>query len=424
MDSDSRLEYKPTHRSDSSVEADYPQFVGIRFEYDDNHNGKIVIHYPTSLGKLPLSDPKDNRYLLLNLVKSLKLSKYSNDEDKTYDNVIKNINIDKYPLYSYLWIWDDFKSHGRLLFSEMTDSRSVSGRINWKKTFQGDSLIYNENVYYNDYVYFKKKTRENLLSEIYDYCVYKSLEMIFFLTNLSQNFIHPLYKRIEGRKNEYITCLKETIESTFDDEKKLRYGHMLNIVKAYSFDSLVNKNIVGVTGYAKVFEAEIDLMLGNVDDKTKYFPSATLCVDGKEEPLHRLQQDTINIGNEECFIIDSKFYEFGNMPAVESVEKQIVYGENIENNYAFQSDRIYNIFLIPRCFEDNGWDPDEVIKYYGHSYSSWKKNTKQYEMVLTYFIDLKFIIKNYRNGYNELLFEKLRKAATDQYNSIIDGKSI
>ena len=411
MENSNRIIYQKTKKQSATAENGFSDFVGVYFDYQEDKNGKIIIHYPKSLGDLPLENHKENKKLLLNLIKSLKLSKKADADDNIYGNRINNINLDKYPLYSYLWIWDDFKKHGRLLFNESINNNVPSGRINWKKTFQGGSIIYQDNVIYNDYVYRKKKEKEDLLTEIYDYCVYKSLEMIFFITNLSHNIIHPLYKDISKRRNEYINCLRDSIESTFDDEKKLRYRHMLSIISSSSFDSLINKNVIGVSSYAGVFEKQIDSMLGRVDDISHFYPKAYIVEDGETEPkrLGNLRPDTINIDGDKCFIIDSKFYEFGNMPAAESVEKQIVYGENIEQKGTFSANNIFNIFLIPRSFKEEGLNPDDVIKYHGYSYSEWKKSDKHYEKIYIFFIDLQYVINNYKNGYNSILFGKLKK---------------
>lgn len=418
MEEISRIRYVKTSRG-SVFEGDaLNDFVGVVFEHGKDKNGEIIIHYPKTLGDLPLPDQKENRKLLLALVKSLKLLKNADYESKYYDGRIENINLDKYPLFSYLWIWDDFKSHGRLIFSETTNSRNASGRINWKKTFQGTSMLHNGDIVYNDYVYRRKTEKENLLTEIYDYCVYKSLEMIFFLTNLSKNIIHPLYKDISSRRHEYINCLNEVIEATFDDEKKLRYRHMLHIVRPSSFDSLIDKQVIGVSSYAGVFEKEIDILLGNVDDISFFYPKATLIKeDGTEEALGSLRQDTINAQNSEYCIIDSKFYEFGNMPATESVEKQIVYGESLERSKGIPADNIYNVFLIPRSFEEEGWDPASIIRYHGHARADWKDHNKKYEKVLFYFIDLKYVISNYRSGYKNELFQRLRGDAMSRLAS-------
>lgn len=387
------------------------EFVGIRFEYGEDKNGVIYIHYPTSLGDIELMNKKDKKNLLLNLFKSLKMQKNADGENKDYDNMFNEINLDKFPLYSYLWIWDDFKAHGRLIFNEYVDNNNPSGKINWKKTFRGDSFFCDDNIYYNDYIYRNRIDKENLLTEIYDYCVYKSLEMIFFMVNVSNNIVHPLYKNINFKRNEYKNRLKNLIKITFDDEKKLRFKHMLNIVDSYSFDELINKHIIGVSNYSGIYEREINCLLGNVSEKNDYYPVAFIDVDGKGvEMLSHLREDTLNMSDDECLIIDSKYYEFGNMPQTDSVEKQIVYGEHIEKNYNYSEDQIYNIFLIPRCFDDEKWG-DKLIKYYGYSYASWKSNNKQYEKVLIYFIDLKYVVNNYRRGYDRNLFEMVEKDA-------------
>ncbi len=411
--------YKRTRKEDEIKDFSYGKnkelssFVGIRYEYENNE-GKIYIHYPKTLGNLDATKTtnlKEHKELLLNLIKSLKLLKNIDYTNKTYDNRINEINIDKFPLYSYLWIWDDFKLNGRIIFSDYVNDINSGGRINWKKTIEGEAYYYNNNVYYTDIVYKKKIMRETLLTEIYDYCVYKSLEMIFFLTNLSSNFIHPIYKVLTNNKKiEYIECLKDTLESTFDDGKKLRYNHMLNIIEENSFDSLINKNVIGITSYASVFEKEIDLMLGNVKDISDYYPKAFNfeAVKKTGELLSSLRPDTINKDNDRYFVFDSKFYEFGDMPATESVLKQIAYGEYIETKKKIPADKIVNIFLIPRCFAEEGWSDIDIIKYQGYSESDWKTNTKIYEKIHIYFIDLKYVIKNYKNGYNNDLFDKIK----------------
>lgn len=410
----SEIEYIPTSRTSGrvfEVEDVLAQFVGAEYVYDEGKNGKIAIHYPKTLGKLPLDDEKANRKLLLNLFKSLKLTKNADGEDRDYGEASRDINLDKFPLYSFLWVLDDFKAHGRMLFSETVNSKDPSGKIDWKKTFQGSSVIYNGSIVYNDYVYRKKVRSEALLTEIYDYCVYRSLNMLFFLTSLPQNLVHPLYKDIKGRRNEYRNCLKEALETTFDDERKLRYRHMLNIVEKDSYDSLSSKNLIGVPSYDHVFEKEIDSLLGNVPDISEYYPEARIQIDGEKESRHlsNLREDTIHIENDECFIFDSKFYEFGNMPKAESVEKQIVYGENIELNHRFASNKIFNIFLIPRSFKDEGWETKDVIKYHGYSFSRWKPGVKNYEFVLIYFIDLSFVLDNYKSGQSQKLFDRIRE---------------
>lgn len=413
MENKSHVEYIQTHRESKEPSIDENQidtgeFVGLQYGYDEDKNGTIKIFYPKSLGNIEERDFKEKKRILLKLISSLKIAKNSDISDNYYSNSIKNKYLDKFPLYSYMWIWDDYKKNGRMISSEHKDAKNASGKINWEKTFQGDPLFYNGNVYYTDIVYRKKVLKEDLLTEIHDYCVYRSLEMLFFLTNLSHNIIHPLYKNINGRRKEYISFLKEAIELTFDDEKKLRFKHMLNIVDYSSFDSLRDKNMIGVNRYASIFEKQIDDMLGNVDDKTEYYPKSFLHVNGIPKDNSCLKPDTINVTDEICYIIDSKFYEFGNMPATESVEKQIVYGEHAEYKKGFPDNNIHNIFLIPRSFKDEFPD-DKIIKYYGYMDTSWKNGNKCYEKVHVYFIDFMYVLNNYRKGYNAELFDEISK---------------
>lgn len=403
---------------------EFSKFVGVRYESiksDDGIEHRIFIHYPRTLS-LNNDTPK-NRLLIKELLHSVKLSKNTSEKTNYYNNKINNIEVkSNFPLYSYLWIWDDFKKNGRILSSDSKDVLNGSGKINWKKVFDTNSFYDGNNIYYTDMICKEKIIMEDMITEVYDYCVYRSLEMILFITNLKCNIIHPIYKNLSnGLKQKYLSVINNALENTFDDEKKLRYINMKRILSSVSSNEMNEAIIYGVDKYHPVFEKIIDLALGN-NDASNFYPSAysstaKLYDEDEDGVVSKLRPDTINICDDTLFIFDSKFYESGSMPSAESVEKQIVYGEFAEIRKKFKSDNIFNVFILPPNKNNlNDFKNNEKIKYEGYLYSDWKKNDKNYEIILVYRINFEYLIMNYKN-YNEDLFSEIKKDVLSRFKN-------
>jgi len=410
---------KNVDKLDYGTEIEFSSFVGIRYGVDK----KLRIHYPRALfSKTPNIDNSIDKKIIKELINSIKLadSKSKKEDDVTSNHFEK---IDSFPYYSYNWICDDFKSNGRLLSFDIIHSKNSNGKINLKRTLCQDSYIYNDSVVITDFIYNSKRRNENLLTEIYDYCLYRSIEVLFFLANLSSRIIHPIHKTLNrGLITLYRQALLEELSQTFDDEKKLRYNHMLSIICSEKNIETINGIIYGVDKYNCIFEKMIDQMFGSKNiDKKSYYPSAKLISTNEEENLDeesdnmsKLRPDTINNENNVLLIIDSKFYEFGNKPQTSDVAKQIVYGQYAEKENKANS--IYNIFLMPKYLGEKKYE------YIGYSKTNWMSNDKTYHYVLFYYIDLKYILLNYRKGYDEFLLNIIKNDVINKFpNDCIRG---
>lgn len=407
-----KVEFVKTKRSNDlnnqelylNNDSDFSSFVGIRYERLNNDE-KILIHYPRTLGNLNKLEKKSQRIIISKLLKSLDLSKKSNEITKDYSNKIVKSNDKNFPLFSYLWIWDDFKCNGRPFVQTIKNEINSDGKINWKKTINQVGIIKGNSPIYTNIFYDKKIISESKITEIYDFCLYKSLEMIIMITNLSSNFIHPIYKKLPNAiKKQYKILLSDLLNTTFSDEEKLRYMHMLNILDGDFFDDLDNQFVYGVNKYDFVFEKMNSKILGNVNPK-EYKPRGYYCSSHQEmidiNEAAPLRIDTISVKGNNIYIMDSKFYEFGSLPATASIEKQLVYGEYAENAKGFDANNIYNIFLLPAEFDDC----NIKIQFFDYAFSNWKKNDKRYEKIFVYKINLKYILLNYSNGYSAELFD-------------------
>lgn len=392
----------------------YSNFVGIR--YDDQI---VRIHIPSLL--LDSNGNSIDKKLILNIMNSIRFSKNSNNETnrgyKDFDT--KN----SFPFYSYIWFWNDYKSNGIPIIYEFSDLINTSGIINWKKTIQRSSIIYKNNVIYNDFINRMKKPYQNIFIEIYKYCIYKSIEMIWFLTNVNKNIIHPIHKKLsKSMIRMYIDYLKNELANTFSDEKRLRINHMISIVESEKNIDSINSIVFGVDKYQYVYEKMIDVLFGNVKNKEYYYPKADFIKKNNEkeelsnddiESLSKLRPDTINKLNDEILIIDSKYYEFGNIPQTESVAKQVIYGKKVD--LLHPNSKIYNVFLIPKNISKSNMFPFEFA---GYSVTDWENNKKDYNYVLSYYIDLKYVVENYKYGYNNEKFNLLKADVIKQIKKI------
>jgi len=391
---------------------EFASFVGIRYE-----KNQLRIHYPQtlfdSLDELKIEE-KETKKVIKELLLSIKLSKISSEENEIES---KSVNtIDSMPIYSFLWIIDDFKKNGRILNFEEKNCFN-NGKINWKKTLNQDYYIYNDNLIITDFICSRKNKNEDLITEIYDYCIYKSIETLFLLVNLSNNIIYPIHKRLtKGLLNKYRQAILDELDQTFDDEKRIRFNNMLLILNSEKGIETKSDNVYGVNEYAPVFEKMIDSIFGSkIIRKEDYYPHASLKIcnsDNKE--LSKIRPDTINLDFDKkiLLIVDSKFYESGSMPQTESVVKQIAYGKYAKT--IKPECKVYNIFLIPKHLCEG-----KVLDYIGYSYWEWNNNTEEYEYILSYYIDLKFVLMNYKKGNDDRLIEMIKEDAESKINEIM-----
>jgi len=108
------------------------------------------------------------------------------------------------------------------------------------------------------------------------------------------------------------------------------------------------------------------------------------------------------------FILDSKFYRFGytgneaDLPETTSIQKQITYGDYIFKNSKVRISHIYNAFLLPYDKNRNEFKSDNNLQYIGFAKSTWKDNSMSHEVIHSFLIDLKHVVKTWNQySYSE-----------------------
>ena len=374
-------------------------FIGLKIIGNEIH-----FYYPESYCfNLESSDVRKD---VIDLLHTISLAKKGSKEFiQTYNTHNQD---GEFALMSYLWVINDFLSNGFYTNRERIYKANQSGRVNWKRTLQSQPIVSNGNIIYRGLTVEIKNNIDNILVDIHKFCVKKSIDFIGWLFNLNSSFIEKKPYN-DALKNQYLQTLQQELDKTFDDDKRLRLTHLKNIITGLDASDDRNGFVYGVDSYYYVFERMIDAIFGNVKSIKDFNPKATWQLvrnNYQEKPSSELRPDTIIIDGSTVFILDSKFYRFGftgdenDLPETTSIQKQITYGDYIKKNVSkFNIDTVYNAFLIPYDKTRKLFKSDSNLQYIGFAKSTWKDNLHNHELVHTFLIDLKHVVKTW-NRFN------------------------
>lgn len=351
-------------------------------------------------------DSGDVREDIVDLLNTISIAKTKSHVFSHANN--KNHNGADFALMSYLWVLKDYLLNGFYINREKIFRQNVSGRVNWKKTMQLQPIVSEGNIIYPNIIVEAKNSQDNILVEIHKFCVKKSIDFIGWLFNVSSKAIEtkPFNASI---KKVYLSTLKSELDRTFDDDKRLRLTHLVNVIQGLDTCENNNEFVYGVDSYYYVFERMIDSIFGNVKDLKDFNPKATWHLvrnNYAETKSSELRPDTVLLINDIAYILDSKFYRFGytgdeaDLPETTSIQKQITYGDYIKKNVTkVNIKEVFNAFLLPYDKELDVFKSEYNLQYIGYAKSMWKDNDQHHEKIHSFLIDLKHVVKTW-NGYN------------------------
>ncbi len=378
-------------------------FIGIKI-----NNHEIDFYYPETYSISKMDDLKEFREDVLSILKTIEIAKtMSVDKTKIESSLA---DTEKLALMSYLWIINDYLANGFYINREREYKLNQRGKINWKRTLKNQPIVSKGNVIYNNLVVEVRNNMDNLLVDIHKYCVKESIRIIGWLFNLDSSRIEtkPFNSTI---KKMYITALKNEIDKTFDDYKKLRLNHMLKVIKGLDGNNSTGEFVYGVDTYFYIYERMIDSIFGSQDNMKDFNPKANwyLVKDSfKKKKSSELRPDTILMKDDIAYILDSKYYRFGftglssDLPETTSIQKQITYGDYLKQNAKINIKDIRNAFILPYNRNDNPFKVNELIQYIGFSMAEWKDNSvNKHESIYAFLVDTKHVIKCWNKNNHE-----------------------
>ncbi len=375
-------------------------FVGIRKE--DN---TINVYFPRGIVEVDSHEFKKNVFSLVRILKNKHLRA---NLQRT------NTGEDSFPFDSYIFLIQDFLKNG--YFESIKVSKHIDGRgkILWKDTIKKIKPIFNdEGAIFSKFVIRKKyNSQETLIATIYKQCLKLSLDLIGWLFG----YISSEPPQFIVGKNEAIAIIANELSSSFSDKNKELFSHLLKILKssASSFEKS-DKLLFGVGDFAPIWEYLIDRKFGDKNIQRNYHPRAKWHL--KDNPKHLeftpLRLDSIHIVDNSAYVLDSKYYKYGitfnpnDLPATESVAKQIIYGEYVKKEGKFSE--VYNAFIIPAN------NVDVPYKYLGYATSNWKSEKgEHHERIILISVDMQFLLRTYDNNSleeKESFMELIRTSA-------------
>ncbi len=340
-------------------------------------------------------------------------------------SLAKNINYEKikkgkdeseiWPFESYLWIINDYLENGYYFNREKFYSNSYCGKIEWKKTLKNLPVYSDGNIIYDKLITSKMSASNDIVAQIFKLCLKQSINRIGWLYNYNLNVdVQQLKSPVE-----MVSIIKKELLNTFDDIKRMRFNHMLKILKAVGGDNMIsNSSTYGIENYYYVFETMVDMLFDGIkNNKKKYNPNGYWKLNNKKEIVaSSLRPDTILKRNGTTYILDAKMYQYGathnknDLPETQAIEKQITYGDYVFNNIGDK--HVRNAFILPYNKELNAFKNDEdILKYnngdlvyFGYARVDWREEKfKEYDYIYTYGIDFNYLLRNYKKTDTNLI---------------------
>ena len=346
---------------------------------------------------------KRDRLLFL---KSLALAKTFDKQELKNGN---DVNDNVWPIDSYLWIILDFLDNGYYYNRDKVYARSNSGKIDWKRTLKQTPIYSDGNIIYDKMIISKITATNDIVAQTYRLCLKQSIDRIGWL------FEYEFYVEIQQRFSipEMINAIRNELNQTFDDIKKLRYNHLLKILKCTEGNKMISSVCsYGITNYYYVFETMVDSLFDGISiNKSKYNPSGHWHLNGGiDGEASKLRPDTILKRNNNTYILDAKMYQYGcthdinDLPDTQSLQKQITYGDFVHNSIG--DENIRNAFILPYnkdlgVFKNDSnllrYSNDNLV-YFGYADVDWRddKVAQDYDYIYTFGIDFNYLLRNYR----------------------------
>ncbi|MBO5338430.1 MAG: LlaJI family restriction endonuclease [Clostridia bacterium] len=394
-------------------------FVGIKFS-----ENAVDFYYPETfrwnkdINDIAVSDIDEN---ISNSIRAV-LSSIEFAKTKSKEKTKLNDSCDGddfFAIKSYIWIIRDFLKNGYYKNRETVYKQNQNGKINWKRTLSKQALYSNGSFVYKDFVVSSKSSVDNLLVEIHQHCVKKSIFLIGWLFGVRSASIGVKnLKDIElsnAKKKQYIYALNLEIDKTFDDEKQLRLKNMLDVVSGLN-NSINGELVYGVDSYHYVFERMIDQIYGTENDLDPYMPTGKWSCGKNASPLFpdSILRQKSDDESDIYVIIDAKCYRYADegyknddiagLPTTDSIQKQLTYGDHLFKKTNGKN-TIYNCFIIPynkeKQYDKKPAGNKKLLYSELFATGEWRdvKSNKPYEKIYVFLADMRDVIEKW-NEYN------------------------
>jgi hypothetical protein len=417
MENDTKLLKNKCH-VDTNEDGD--RFVGLKADSDN-----VMVYFPMGY-HLPNTE-QERRRDILHLISVL--SEFTSKTDRVLH--MKKFEAPQsvdFPINAYMEVINYFlEQNSYYTEKEPIYKTSDRGNTDWARTIRQQKPLLQAN---NSPVYLKQTVRESspnnnkLITQIHKYCVYESFHQLgwLFTPYLPPK---PDFPVSPADVKRFLIELNDRLAKTNNDRSKRLFSSMIAMLRCIDENTQDRQFYFGTDSFEYVWEKLIDRVFG-IRNKEDYFPKATWKVKyGDKKEFTALFPDTIMINNNKIYVLDAKYYRYGQkgipkyLPEGKSIHKQITYGEYIHTNDKFKDDSgkhpiVYNAFLMPYNAKSNDFGIQGVFENCGEAVGEWKGQNKIYEHVQGILVDINYLMNHYTGNHTK----KIMKLAESIENAL------
>lgn len=389
---------------------DGDRFVGVKA---DTNNA--MVFFPMGY-RLP-DNEEDIRDDILKLIEVISTFNDSKDRLLAMDQFAAPQSVN-FPVNAYMNIIRYFLEQNDY-YKEREQVRKTAdrGKIDFPASLRKNVKFFQEDgsPFFDRYtVKGSSPNEKNLITQIHKYCVFEAFNTLGWLFTPHL----PPDPHITLEPERFLFALKKKLAVTHNDKDKLLFQAMIQMLEYLDSENDSKQYYFGTDRFEYVWEKLIDEVFG-IRGKEEFFPRTKWKLkftDSKDN--HALEPDSIMMCDDKIYVLDAKYYRYGvtgeprHLPESSSINKQITYGEYIDNCRELKDKYgdlpIYNAFLIPFNKSENPFNmTDEYFLNIGEATGEWKSNGKLYEHVQGIVIDIRFLMNNYTGSHKS----KIRKLA-------------
>lgn len=389
---------------------DGDRFVGVKA---DTNNA--MVFFPMGY-RLP-DNEEDIREDILKLIEVISTFNDSKDHLLAMDQFAAPQSVN-FPVNSYMNIIRYFLEQNDY-YKEREQVRKTAdrGKIDFPASLRKNVKFFQEDgsPFFDRYtVKGSSPNEKNLITQIHKYCVYEAFSTLGWLFTPHL----PPDPHITLEPERFLFALKKKLAVTHNDKDKLLFQAMIQMLEYLDSENDNKQYYFGTDRFEYVWEKLIDEVFG-IRGKEEFFPRTKWKLKfTASKDNHALEPDSIMLCDDKIYVLDAKYYRYGvtgepkHLPESSSINKQITYGEYIDNCRELKDKYgdlpIYNAFLIPFNRSKNPFNmTDEYFLNIGEATGEWKNNDKLYEHVQGIVIDIRFLMNNYTGSHKS----KIRKLA-------------
>lgn len=389
---------------------DGDRFVGVKA---DTNNA--MVFFPMGY-RLPENE-EDIREDILKLIEVISTFNDSKDRLLVMDKFATSHSVN-FPINAYMNIIRYFLEQGDY-YKEREQVRKTAdrGKIDFSASLRKNVKFFQEDgsPFFDKYTVKGASTNEKkLITKIHKYCVFEAFTTLGWLFTPHL----PADPHIILESERFLYVLKNKLGVTHNDKDKLLFQAMIQMLEYLDSENDNKQYYFGTDRFEYIWERLIDEIFG-IRDKEKFFPRTKWKLKFNENKDNRaLEPDTIMLCNDKIYVLDAKYYRYGitgesrHLPESSSINKQITYGEYIDNcqelKNKYRNLSIYNAFLMPFNKEENPFHVSgDYFLNIGEAIGEWKRCTESYERVQGIVVDIRFLMNNYKGSHKN----KIRKLA-------------